>query len=199
MEFRTLGDSGCGVSSLGLGTMTFGAETDEPVAHRQLDRFAEAGGTLVDTADVYGGGMSEEIIGRWLARRPAAVTAPVVLAPKGRVGLDNSPHGSRKSTGPPRSRSTACGCVRWGGRWRPPRRTRGWGCCPGARSAAAGCRGSTSALSARLVLPAWARTQTAAWRPTAGGARRAPGRSSTRCRRWPANVVCRWPRSPWPG
>src|SRR5258707_2309066 len=97
MEFRTLGDSGCVVSSLGLGTMTFGAETDEPVAHRQLDRFAEAGGTLVDTADVYGGGMSEEIIGRWLASRPAAVTEPVVLATKGRFGLDNSPNGSGDS------------------------------------------------------------------------------------------------------
>ncbi len=97
MEFRTLGHSGCVVSSLGLGTMTFGAETDEPVAHRQLDRFAEAGGTLVDTADVYGGGMSEEIIGRWLASRPAAVTEPVVLATKGRFGLDNSPNGSGNS------------------------------------------------------------------------------------------------------
>ena len=36
-----------------LGTMTFGAETDEPGAHEQLDRFVEAGGKLVDTADVY--------------------------------------------------------------------------------------------------------------------------------------------------
>ena len=56
MEYRTLGRSGCAVSSLCLGTMTFGEETDEPVAHQQLDRFAEAGGTLVDTADVYGDG-----------------------------------------------------------------------------------------------------------------------------------------------
>src|SRR5258708_14643307 len=93
MEFRPLGHSGCVVSSLGLGTMTFGAETDEPVAHRQLDRFAEAGGTLVDTADVYGGGISEEIIGRWLASRPAAVTEPVVLATKGRFRLGDSPNG----------------------------------------------------------------------------------------------------------
>src|SRR5260221_13711390 len=97
MEFRTLGDSGCVVSSLGLGTMTFGAETDEPVAHRQLDRFAEAGGTLVDTAAVYGGGMSGEIICRWLASPPAAVPEPVGLAPKGRLGLGNSPEGSGNS------------------------------------------------------------------------------------------------------
>jgi aryl-alcohol dehydrogenase-like predicted oxidoreductase len=65
MDYRMLGGSGCAVSSLCLGTMTFGAEADEAVAHRQLDRFIEAGGTLVDTADVYAGGRSEEIIGRW--------------------------------------------------------------------------------------------------------------------------------------
>ena len=50
---------------------------------QQLDRFIEAGGTLVDTADVYGGGRSEEIIGRWFASRPFDVTEPVVLATKG--------------------------------------------------------------------------------------------------------------------
>jgi aryl-alcohol dehydrogenase-like predicted oxidoreductase len=94
MEYRTLGRSGCAVSSLCLGTMTFGEETDEPVAHRQLDRFAEAGGTLVDTADVYGDGMSEEIIGHWLARRPPSVTGPMVLATKGRFGPDDAPNGS---------------------------------------------------------------------------------------------------------
>ncbi len=79
-----LGRSGCVVSSLCLGTMTFGAETDEEGAHAQLDRFLAAGGTLVDTADVYGDGRSEEIIGRWFARRPADLTEPVVLATKGR-------------------------------------------------------------------------------------------------------------------
>jgi aryl-alcohol dehydrogenase-like predicted oxidoreductase len=94
MEYRTLGRSGCAVSSLCLGTMTFGEETDEPAAHRQLDRFADAGGTLVDTADVYGDGRSEEIIGRWLASRPPSVTEPVVLATKGRFGQDDSPNGS---------------------------------------------------------------------------------------------------------
>ena len=83
MDYRTLGGSGCAVSSVCLGTMTFGAETDESGAHQQLDRFTEAGGTLVDTADVYGGGRSEEIIGRWFASRPSDVTEPVVLATKG--------------------------------------------------------------------------------------------------------------------
>jgi aryl-alcohol dehydrogenase-like predicted oxidoreductase len=94
MEYRTLGHSGCAVSAFGLGTMTFGAETDEPGAHEQLDRFAAAGGTLVDTADVYGGGRSEEIIGRWLASRPAEITEPVVLATKGRFALDDAPNGA---------------------------------------------------------------------------------------------------------
>ncbi len=94
MDYRTLGVSGCAVSGLCLGTMTFGSETDEPGAHRQLDRFVEAGGTFVDTADVYSGGMSEEIIGRWFASRPAEVTEQVVLATKGRFGLDDSPNGA---------------------------------------------------------------------------------------------------------
>src|SRR3984893_13468741 len=94
MDYRTLGRSGCSVSSFCLGTMTFGVETDEQGAHRQLDRFVEAGGTLVDTADVYGDGRSEEIIGRWFASRPAQVTEPVVLATKGRFPLDDSPNGA---------------------------------------------------------------------------------------------------------
>src|SRR5450755_1649445 len=94
MDYRTLGASGCAVSGLCLGTMTFGSETDEPGAHRQLDRFVDAGGTFVDTADVYSGGMSEEIIGRWFASRPAEVTEQVVLATKGRFGLDGSPNGA---------------------------------------------------------------------------------------------------------
>src|SRR6201996_2209098 len=84
MDYRMLGGSGCAVSSLCLGTMTFGAETDEDGAHAQLDRFVEAGGTMVDTADVYAAGRSEEIIGRWFAGRPADLTEAVVLATKGR-------------------------------------------------------------------------------------------------------------------
>src|SRR5215469_527582 len=73
--------------------MTFGTEADEPGAHRQLDRFAEAGGTLVDTADVYSNGASEEIIGGWFASRPAAVTEPIVVATKGRFGPEGSGNG----------------------------------------------------------------------------------------------------------
>ena len=94
MEYRTLGRSGCAVSNVCLGTMTFGVETDEAGAHEQLDRFVAEGGTLVDTADVYGSGRSEEIIGRWFASRPADVTEPVVLATKGRFALDHFPNGA---------------------------------------------------------------------------------------------------------
>ena len=92
MDYRTLGNSGCAVSDLCLGTMTFGTESDEEVSHAQLDRFAEAGGTLIDTADVYSGGASEEIIGRWFAGRPAEVTEPMVLATKGRFASGAAPN-----------------------------------------------------------------------------------------------------------
>lgn len=69
MEQRTLGGTGTLVSSLCLGAMTFGDETPEEDAHRILDRYVEAGGTFLDLADVYAGGESERIVGRWLARR----------------------------------------------------------------------------------------------------------------------------------
>jgi aryl-alcohol dehydrogenase-like predicted oxidoreductase len=84
MDYRTLGRSGCAVSTLTLGTMTFGKETDEEGARAQLDAFLDAGGNLVDTADVYNAGVSEEIIGRWLADRPADVRDRAVVATKGR-------------------------------------------------------------------------------------------------------------------
>jgi aryl-alcohol dehydrogenase-like predicted oxidoreductase len=87
VEHRTLGASGVVVSSYALGTMTFGAETDEAGSHAQLDRFVEAGGTLVDTADVYTAGAAETIVGRWLADRPADVRDRVVLATKGRFPM----------------------------------------------------------------------------------------------------------------
>jgi aryl-alcohol dehydrogenase-like predicted oxidoreductase len=98
MDYRTLGRSGCAVSSVCLGTMTFGVETDEAGSHEQLDRFIEAGGTLVDTADVYGGGKSEEIIGRWYASRPADMTERVVLATKGRFRMGSDPNSIGLST-----------------------------------------------------------------------------------------------------
>jgi aryl-alcohol dehydrogenase-like predicted oxidoreductase len=69
METRFLGRTGLQVSELCLGTMTFGAGTDEPTAHRILDAFVDAGGTFIDTANGYSQGMAEEMIGRWLQTR----------------------------------------------------------------------------------------------------------------------------------
>ncbi|MGI8459170.1 MAG: aldo/keto reductase [Propionibacteriaceae bacterium] len=92
MDYRTLGASGCAVSTLCLGTMTFGNETDEAGSFAQLDRFVAAGGTLVDTANVYSNGISEEIIGRWFADRPTEVTDRVVLATKGRFSGHQVPN-----------------------------------------------------------------------------------------------------------
>ncbi|HEY7008609.1 MAG TPA: aldo/keto reductase [Jatrophihabitantaceae bacterium] len=92
MEYRTLGNSGCAVSNLCLGTMTFGTESDAEVSFAQLDRFAEAGGTFIDTADVYSGGTSEEILGRWFGKRSADVTEPMVLATKGRFRSGATPN-----------------------------------------------------------------------------------------------------------
>lgn len=66
MEQRYLGRTGLKVSRLGLGTLTWGRDTDEHEAREQLAAFAEAGGTLVDTAAGYGDGASEELLGSLL-------------------------------------------------------------------------------------------------------------------------------------
>jgi aryl-alcohol dehydrogenase-like predicted oxidoreductase len=92
MEYRLLGSSGCAVSTLALGTLTFGNETDQATSFSQLDQFTEAGGNLVDSADVYADGRAEEIIGRWLDARPGRREL-VVLATKGRFPTDESPNG----------------------------------------------------------------------------------------------------------
>ena len=63
MQQRFLGRTGLKVSRLGLGTLTWGRDTDEHEARDQLVAFAEAGGTLIDTAAGYGDGASEELIG----------------------------------------------------------------------------------------------------------------------------------------
>jgi aryl-alcohol dehydrogenase-like predicted oxidoreductase len=66
MERRRLGRSGMTVSSVALGTMSWGHETDDDDAAQQLHDYVEAGGNFVDTADVYGGGESERVLGRLL-------------------------------------------------------------------------------------------------------------------------------------
>ena len=90
MQQRTLGATGTLVSALCLGTMTFGDETDDATAHGMLDDFVEAGGTFLDTADVYSQGVSEEIIGRWLADRRNR--DDLVVATKVRMPMGDRPN-----------------------------------------------------------------------------------------------------------
>ena len=66
MELRQLGRSGVRVSRLGLGTMTWGRDTDEHEAAEQLGFFLDAGGNFVDTAAVYGNGDAERVLGGFL-------------------------------------------------------------------------------------------------------------------------------------
>jgi aryl-alcohol dehydrogenase-like predicted oxidoreductase len=67
VEQRAVGHSGLLVSRLGLGTLTWGRDTDEHEAADQLREFVEAGGTLVDTAASYGDGASETVLGALLS------------------------------------------------------------------------------------------------------------------------------------
>ena len=97
MKYTTLGSSGAVVSTVALGTMTFGAEADEATSGDMLGTFFTAGGTFIDTADVYGAGVSEEIIGRWLATHPTEL-AQAVIATKGRFPMGAGPndHGTSR-------------------------------------------------------------------------------------------------------
>jgi aryl-alcohol dehydrogenase-like predicted oxidoreductase len=67
MDYRNLGRSGLKVSPVCLGTMMFGAETDEQSAQRIVGRARERGVNFIDTADVYAEGRSEEVVGRAIA------------------------------------------------------------------------------------------------------------------------------------
>jgi aryl-alcohol dehydrogenase-like predicted oxidoreductase len=72
MDYTQLGRSGLSVSRLVLGTMNFGPQTEEPDAHRIMDRALDHGINFFDTANVYGWvkgeGITEQIIGRWFAQ-----------------------------------------------------------------------------------------------------------------------------------
>lgn len=67
MRMRLLGNSGHEVSTLALGTMTWGRDTDEPEARSQYKTFIDAGGNFIDTADSYAKGVSEELVGQLVA------------------------------------------------------------------------------------------------------------------------------------
>jgi aryl-alcohol dehydrogenase-like predicted oxidoreductase len=89
MNYRFLGRTGLKVSELCLGAMTFGRETTEEVSHQILDRFVDAGGTFIDTADVYTRGASEEILGRWLKGQPRD---DLIIATKVRFPMGEGPN-----------------------------------------------------------------------------------------------------------
>ncbi|GAB3929480.1 aldo/keto reductase [Microlunatus endophyticus] len=91
MQYRTLGGSGAIVSAQAIGAMTFGSEADEPTSYAILDAFFAAGGTFIDTADVYSGGISEAIVGRWLKAR-ATEARQAVVATKGRFPMGPGPN-----------------------------------------------------------------------------------------------------------
>ncbi len=94
MEYRQLGRAGIRVSELCLGTMTFGNEADESTSKQIVDRFMDAGGNFIDTANVYSQGVSEEITGRAIAGK----RDQVVLATKARfqMGTDANAVGSSR-------------------------------------------------------------------------------------------------------
>lgn len=95
MEQRRLGGSGLAVSSIGLGTATWGRDTDEHEAGDQLKAFVDAGGSLLDTADTYAGGDSERVIGKLLAK--SVDRSDVVIATKaGGLAPNERPDGRRR-------------------------------------------------------------------------------------------------------
>ncbi|MCY7396256.1 MAG: aldo/keto reductase [Nocardioides sp.] len=91
MQTRPLGSTGLQVSRLGLGLMTWGGVTDEHEAREQLIAFTGAGGTLLDTAHIYGQGASEEMLGGLLG--DVVARDDVVIATKAGFGFQR---GSRR-------------------------------------------------------------------------------------------------------
>jgi len=94
MQQRSVGATGLKVSRLGLGTMTWGRDTDEHEARDQLIAFVEAGGTLLDTAAGYAGGASEELIGSLVG--DVVARDEVVIATK--AGISTGRAGRRYDT-----------------------------------------------------------------------------------------------------
>ncbi len=92
-DYRTLGRSGLAVSPLALGTMTFGVARwgmERSGAEAVLDAYVEAGGNLVDTADVYASGRGEEMLGAIIAER--GLRHSLVLATKSGFAAGKGPH-----------------------------------------------------------------------------------------------------------
>ncbi|WP_166463086.1 aldo/keto reductase [Amycolatopsis acidicola] len=97
MEKRQLGRSGLRVSRMALGTMSWGGETDAEEAASQLVAFVDAGGTLVDTADIYADGEGERILGSLLG--DLVPRDDIVLATKAVARRTDGPFGGGASRG----------------------------------------------------------------------------------------------------
>jgi aryl-alcohol dehydrogenase-like predicted oxidoreductase len=92
-DYRTLGRSGLAVSPLGLGTMTFGRArwgSDDGVSRAVFDAYVGAGGNFIDTADVYAGGRSEDMLGAFIAE--GKLRDQLVLATKAGFAAGQGPH-----------------------------------------------------------------------------------------------------------
>lgn len=89
MEYRYMGKTGLKVSELCLGAMTFGREADVPTSNQMMEAFCEAGGNFIDTADVYSQGISETVLGDWLAHQKRE---DFVIATKVRFGMGQGPN-----------------------------------------------------------------------------------------------------------
>lgn len=90
MKYKLLGRSGLAVSELCLGTMTFGNTTSESESIEMIERFVEQGGNFLDTANVYVGGKSEEIVGKAIKNK----RSNIVLATKVRMSTSDDINGS---------------------------------------------------------------------------------------------------------
>jgi aryl-alcohol dehydrogenase-like predicted oxidoreductase len=97
MQQRYLGRTGLKVSRLGLGTLTWGRDTDEHEAREQLVAFTEAGGTLLDTAAGYGDGASEELIGSLIG--DVVPRDDLVIATKAGIGRTRGTRETNTSRG----------------------------------------------------------------------------------------------------
>ena len=98
--FRTLGRSGLVVSPLALGTMTFGQDrwgTDEQGSRAIFDAYRKAGGNFIDTADIYSGGVSEEMVGRFI--KESGTRDEMVLATKFAFNGSASPLAANQAGG----------------------------------------------------------------------------------------------------
>ena len=83
MKKRLIANCGLELSQVGLGTMTWGRDTDEFEAREQFEYYLESGGNYIDTADVYSDGISEKIIGQFLNEADPNLRDSIVLATKG--------------------------------------------------------------------------------------------------------------------